>query len=58
MEDHLVWSEYGAPFDPRSSLPRREYRAHVAILQGKAKKSNEKADDAEKQQKKAERRLT
>jgi len=43
-----VWfAEYGAPFDLRR-LPARQFEAHMAILEGKAK-------EQEKQQKKAER---
>jgi len=46
MEDCLVWSEYGCPFDIRTALPRREYLAHLSILRGRNEKRKEQADEA------------
>jgi len=36
MEDAIWWSEYGCPFDAYSVLPANEYRAHLAILEGRS----------------------
>lgn len=41
MQDAVIWSEYGCPFDARTTLPAREYQAHVAILRGKATRIDE-----------------
>ncbi|MDI6720382.1 MAG: hypothetical protein QMD46_12300 [Methanomicrobiales archaeon] len=41
MQDSVLWSEYGCPFDLRAVLPVREYRAHLAILKGKGDKMDE-----------------
>ena len=38
MQDAAFWSEYGCPFDACAVLPAREYQAHMAILEGKAKR--------------------
>lgn len=46
MEDCLVWSEYGCPFDIRATLPRREYLAHLSIIRGRNEKRKEQADKA------------
>jgi len=47
-QDAVLWSEYGCPFDLRSVLPVREYRAHLAILKGKGEKMDEERRKAER----------
>ncbi|KAF5071353.1 hypothetical protein DSECCO2_213370 [anaerobic digester metagenome] len=41
MQDAVFMSEYGCPFDARTTLPAREYQAHIAILRGKAARIEE-----------------
>jgi len=48
-------AEYGTPFDLRQ-LPRRQFEAHMAILEGKGEERAKEQRDAEKQQKQAQRR--
>jgi len=48
MQDAAFWSEYGCPFDARAVLPAREYQAHMAILEGKAKKMKEESEKAKR----------
>lgn len=54
MEQHLLLSEYGmAGIHLYENAPAREYRAHLAILQGKAEKQNEESDKAQREAKQA-----
>ena len=47
-----MWmSEYGAPFDLRR-LPRRQFKAHIAILEGQNAEQEERQREIERQQKK------
>ena len=48
MQDAAFWAEYGCPFDARTTLPAREYQAHIAILEGKAKRMKEESDKAKR----------
>ena len=48
MQDAVFWAEYGCPFDARAILPAREYQAHMAILEGKAKKMKEESEKAKR----------
>ena len=48
MQDAAFWAEYGCPFDARTTLPAREYQAHIAILEGKAKKMKEESEKAKR----------
>lgn len=49
VEDHAVWSEFGCPIDIRSNLPAREYKAHLAIIEGKAERREKNRQKAEKE---------
>jgi len=46
LEDHLMWSEYGAGFDLRD-LPSWEFRAHVALLSGIKEREASEAEKAQ-----------
>ena len=48
IQDALWWQEYGCPVNPRD-LPEYEYKAHFAVLEGKAKKRREEQRDAERE---------
>jgi len=54
LEDHIFFSEYGLPFDPRT-LPAKEYHAHLAIIRGKNMKQQEESEKTEREAKKAKR---
>lgn len=54
MEQHLLLSEYGAGgVWLYEKAPRREYRAHLAVLQGKAEKESEETEKAKREAKQA-----
>ena len=53
IEDNAVWSEYGVPFDIRSALPSREYRAHLAIIEGIGERRKKQQKEAEREADKA-----
>jgi hypothetical protein len=55
LEDATWFDEYGAPFDLRR-LPRRQFEAHMAILQGKNEERAKEQREVERQQKKADRK--
>lgn len=48
LEDSVVFSEYGLPFDLRE-LPQREYQAHVELLRGRNEERQKEQDEADKQ---------
>jgi hypothetical protein len=48
LQDAAFWAKYGCPFDARAVLPAREYRAHLAILEGEARRVREEQDKAKK----------
>jgi len=48
LQDAALWAKYGCPFDTRAVLPAREYRAHLAILEGEARRVREEQDKAKK----------
>ncbi|MDD4568395.1 MAG: hypothetical protein PHU37_10885 [Methanoculleus chikugoensis] len=48
LQDAALWAKYGCPFDTRAVLPAREYRAHLAILEGEARRVKEEQDKAKK----------
>jgi hypothetical protein len=49
MEDAVIWTEYGCPIDIRTSIPAREYQAHLAILRGRAEKLREENQKLKRQ---------
>jgi hypothetical protein len=50
IEDHALWNAFGhPPFDLRA-LPSPMFQAHLSILEGKAIKRQEQADEAEEEQ--------
>lgn len=49
----MWYSEYGCPKDP-GELPVREYRAHMAILEGVAEKREKENKRLEREQRKAQ----
>ena len=53
-EDHAFWSEMGCPVDYRQ-LPGPMASAHLAIIEGKGRKSREESDKADRESKKAKR---
>lgn len=55
LEDATWFDEYGVPFDLRR-LPRRQFEAHMAILQGKNAEREKQQRETERQQKKANRK--
>lgn len=47
MEEASWWNTYGCTLpNPRRTLPAPEYRAHLAILSGRAEKEHEEAEKA------------
>lgn len=49
MEQSVFWGEYGLPIDPHKELPMRDYKAHLAIIEGKKQKRKEERKSAKNQ---------
>ena len=57
LEDAMWFDEYGVPFDLRE-LPDAMFRAHLAILRGKADRRADEQDEADREANRARKKAT
>lgn len=58
FEDAMIFGEYGPGNRDLRELPRREFQAHLAIIEGANKKRKQENENAQSEARKAERKAS